>query len=327
MTIDPKLYATKKSSAIERPPFPSVIDATLRSTFVSCPQKFYLEHLLHYKPRTPNVHLHAGSAYAKGLEVVRRAYFESGLAPETAAAMGMKALIEAYGDFECPDDSAKSLTRMMGALEYYLDRYPLAEETAIPSQVSPDRKGIEFSFAEPLPIQHPETGNPIIYCGRMDAIVDFAGGRYGLDDKTTSQLGATWPRQWDLRGQFSGYCWGSAKAGVPIQGFLIRGVSVLKTKYETLQALTYRPPFIIERWYKQLLRDVSRMIQCWESGVWDYNYDDACTAYGGCLFRKACMSDNPDPWLEIDFTRRQWNPLLRTETALEKLDEQRSATT
>jgi hypothetical protein len=300
-----------------RPPFPAVIDNTMRSIFVACPQKLYLEHFLHYKPRTPNVHLHAGGAYARGLEVARKAFFEQGIDPDTAAAMGMKALIEFYGDFECPEDSPKSLTRMVGALEYYFSRYPLPEEAAIPSQVSPDRKGVEFSFAEPLPITHPETQQPIIYCGRMDQVTDFSGARYGEDDKTTTQLGATWPRQWDLRAQFTGYCWGCQQAGIPIAGFLIRGISVLKTKYDTLQALTYRPQYMIDRWLKQVCRDIDRMIRCWKEGYWDYNLDDSCTAFGGCMFRKVCMSEDPAPWLAIDFERRRYDPLLRKEIKLD----------
>ena len=301
---------------MNHPPFPAVIDATMRSAFTACPQKFYLEHMLHFKPRTPNIHLHAGSAYAHGLEIARKAFFEESDDPETAMAKGMKALLEAYGDFACPDDSNKSLPRMIGALEYYFARYPLTEETAVPSQISPDRKGIEFSFAEPIQVLHPETAQPIIYCGRMDQVTDFSGARYGEDDKTTSQLGASWPRQWDLRAQFTGYCWGCQQAGIPIQGFLIRGISVLKTKYDTLQALTYRPQFMIDRWYKQICRDIERMIECWREGYWDFNYDESCTSYGGCVFRKVCMSEDPAPWLEIDFERRRWDPLLRKEEKL-----------
>lgn len=300
----------------ERPPFPAVLDNSMMSRFRACPQKFYLEHMLNWKSKTPNVDLHAGGAYAHGLEAARRSYYEQGEPADIAMAKGMKALIEAYGEFECPEDSPKSLIRMCGALEYYFDRYPLASEEAVPSQISPDRKGIEFSFAEPLPILHPETANPIIYCGRMDQVVDFAGSRYGEDDKTTKQLGGTWPRQWDLRAQFTGYCWGCQQGGIPISGFLVRGVSVLKTKYDTLQALTYRHPFMIQRWLDQLVRDVQRMIKCWEEGYWDWNLDDACTSYGGCTFRKVCMSEDPAPWLEIDFEKRRYDPQLRKEFKL-----------
>ena len=297
-----------------RPPFPEVIDNTIRSAFVSCPQKCYREYLQHFKPRDPSVHLHAGGAYAHGLEKARVAFYQDGLSADDSLALGLKALLEFYGDFECPPDSAKSLERMLGALEYYFSQYPMATDAAKPALIAGGKYGIEFSFAEPIPeVTHPETGNPLIYCGRMDMLTDFAGGRYGEDDKTTSSLGASWSKQWDLRAQFTGYCWGAAQAGIPLSGFLVRGVSILKTKYDTQQALTYRPLWMIERWYEQLTRDLTRMKECWSSGYWDYNLDESCNAYGGCIFKKVCLSQEPERWLETEFVQRKWDPVNRVE--------------
>lgn len=297
-----------------RPPFPVVIDSTLRSSFVSCPRKFELEYLNHWKPRDPSVHLHAGGAFARGLEVARLAYFRDGLPPDEATALGMKALLEFYGSFECPPDSAKSLERMLGAMEYYMDQYPLDQDAAKPVVLEHNnQRGIEFSFAEPIDINHPETGDPILYCGRMDQVVEYAGGVFGEDDKTTSSLGASWSGQWDLRSQFTGYTWACQKAGIPLQGFLVRGISILKTKYDTQQAITYRPQWQLNRWYKQLLRDIGRMIECWKEGYWDYNLDHACGEFGGCIFKRVCLSQDPQPWLETSFEKRQWNPLTRIE--------------
>jgi len=299
---------------MSRPPFPEVIDSTLRSAFVSCPRKFYLEYVEHFKPRDQSVHLHAGGAYAHGLEKARLAYYQDAQSAEDSLAIGLKALLEFYGDFECPPDSAKSLERMLGAMEFYFSSYPLETDQAVPSHISGDKLGIEFSFAEPLlEVLHPETGNPIIYCGRMDMVADFAGGVYGEDDKTTSSLGASWSKQWDLRSQFTGYCWGCQQAGIPLQGFLIRGVSILKTKYDTQQALTYRPQWMIDRWYGQLCRDIERMKKCWQEGYWDFNLDESCNHYGGCPFRKVCLSQDPTLWLETEFERRKWNPVTRIE--------------
>jgi hypothetical protein len=302
-----------------RPPFPEVIDNSIRSAFVSCPRKCYLEYLQHYKPRNQSVHLHAGGAYAHGLEAARVAYYEQGHPAEYAIAVGLAALIQFYGNFECPPESAKSCERMAGALEYYFSQYPLESDPAVPSRISEERHGIEFSFAEPLlDILHPETGNPLIYCGRMDMVADFAGARYGEDDKTTSSLGASWSKQWDLRAQFTGYCWGAAQGGIPLEGFLVRGVSILKTKYDTQQAVTYRPQWMIDRWYEQLHRDLRRMITAWEEGYWDYNLDESCNAFGGCLFKKVCLSDKPDLWLSTDYERRRWDPVNRTEVVVEE---------
>jgi hypothetical protein len=303
---------------MSRPPFPQVIDSSIVASLRSCGRKAELETLLDWKPKVPSVHLHAGAAFAKGLEVGREAYYLDGKEEKDAVAIGLKALFEAYGDFECPADSAKSLERMCGAYEYYFDQYPMSTDKAVPITLPSGKRGIEFSFAEPIDIRHPETGNPIIYCGRMDMIADYAGGIYGEDDKTTSQLGATWSKQWDLRSQFTGYTWGAGKAGFPLNGFLVRGVSILKTKYDTQQAITYRPQWQIDRWYDQLLRDVEHFIHQWKSGKYDYNLDHACNEYGGCPFRQVCLSEpsKQSNWLETGFEKRHWDPLTRVETKL-----------
>ncbi len=608
-----------------RPPFPKVIDSTIIASFRSCPRKMQLAYLDHYKPKSLSIHLHAGGAYAAGLEAARRAFYLDNQPEQTAIALGLKALIEFYGDFECPEDSAKSLSRMMGAFEYYFEQYPMAKDHAIPVSLPGGSRGIEFSFAEPIDFTNPETGDPVLYVGRMDMVCDYAGGVFGEDDKTTSRLGASWPKQWDLRSQFTGYCvtpetevltpqgwvciaklaqgipvaswsagkirfeipndyiemdfkgyltefdgkvhiratpehrqvvfdtysqqyktfsienlprtsgalrflsagmkeggeellpaalrllvafqadgswkdgtamrfhftkstkarrleglfdelelpyskhntqdgsfsyhvpvgtsvgtaiysllgeeklfgnwllglsgsalsifveelqywdgssrgtrgwmyftavpsnadwvrtvaalcghytsmhtqagwktnstayrvnitkghhhavhlteekqvpyegpvhclavpssyflirsagrimvtgncWGSARAGRPLQGFLVRGVSILKSKYETMQAITYRPAWMIERWYEQLLRDMKRMEQAWESGVFDYSLDHACTEYSGCEFRQVCLSADPEPWLRGSFVRKIWDPVNRREIPLE----------
>lgn len=302
-----------------RPPFPHVLDSSLIAAFRSCPRKALFEYFQHWKPKTPSVHLHAGAAYAKGLEVARTKFFLEGASSSDAIAAGLEALLVAYGDFECPLDSAKSLERTAGAYEYYFSVYPLEQDHAVPISLPGGRRGIEFNFVEPIDVRHPETGDPILYCGRMDMVCQFAGQTFGEDDKTTSQLGASWPRQWDLRSQFTGYCWGAAKAGLPLAGFIVRGISILKTKYDTLQAITYRPQWMIDEWYDQLIDfDVPSMIQMWESGVWGASLDHACNEFGGCTFRQVCMAAPEDRgnWLDTTFERRRWDPVTREETRL-----------
>ena len=295
-------------------PFPSVLDSTIMAAFKSCPHKAWLEYIQHWKIRDQSVHLHAGAAYAQGLEVARTAFFVAGKPHADAVAEGLGALLRFYGDFQCPPESPKSAERMAGALEFYFDRYPMDTDKAIPMTLPGGKRGIEFSFTEPIDIAHPVTGEPLVYCGRMDMMVDFENMHLGEDDKTASQLGASWSRQWDLRSQFTGYVWGAARAGIKLDGFLVRGVSILKTKYDTLQAITYRPAWQIDRWYEQLLRDVARMIQAWETGYFDWNLDHSCAEYGGCSFKGVCQMRDPTPLLEVQFERRRWDPILRIET-------------
>lgn len=309
-----------------RPPFPAVLDSSLIAAFRSCPQKVYLEYFHHWRPGETSVHLHAGAAYAAGLEAARTAYYTAGQSPADAEALGLKALLEFYGDFECPPESAKSAERTAGALEYYFSRYPLDSDQAVPITLPSGKRGIELSFSEPIDLadeqmRHPVTGDPLIYCGRADQVVDYQNMVLGEDDKTASQLGASWPRQWDLRSQFTGYSWGFRAAGIPIQGWLIRGVSILKTKYDTLEAITYRPDWQIERWHHQLKRDVIRMKFMWETGYFDYNLDHACTEYGGCVFRQVCQMVDPEPLLAQQFTRRRWDPQRRLEIPIKVVND------
>jgi hypothetical protein len=298
----------------QRPPFPSTIDSTMLKTFRDCPRKFELEYLHHWKSRAPSVHLHAGKAFASALEVVRRAFYEQNLSAEESLELGSGRLIEEYGTFEAPEGSAKSLPRMLGALEYYFSVFPLESDQLRPYQWAPGKWGIEFSFASPLPFDHPVTGEPLIYTGRSDMLAELNGQLFIEDDKTTSSLGASWINQWDLRSQFTGYSWASkVVASIPVAGTIVRGVSILKTKYDHAQVITYRPDWMIDRWLTQVLHDLERMKQCWESGYFDYNLDEACNSYGGCLFRRVCLSPNGEDWLQADYEQRVWDPLAREE--------------
>lgn len=303
-----------------RPSFPEVIDNTLLSAFRSCPQLAYQAYFEHWKSRSPNVHLHAGAAFAAGLEAARRAYYEGDEPLYVAEAVGMRRLLEAYGDFTPPEDSPKSAARMVAALEYYFDIWPLDSDSAKPKRMPSGRYAIEFSFAEPLSVQHPETRNPLIYCGRSDMIVELNGGLFVEDDKTTSQLGSSWANQWDLRSQFDGYVWAAMRAGIKVDGVLVRGVAVQKTQFKHAQYITYRTKWELDRWEHQTIRDINRMIECWKSGYWDYNLGESCAAYGGCQFRQVCKSpqESRHEWLNLYFERRRWDPIHRVEHHLQE---------
>ena len=299
------------------PNFPEYVDSTILAAYKSCPHKFMTEFLQHWKPKEPSVHLHAGASFAAGLEAARHAFWDREEPREEAEAIGLQALLIHYGDFECPPDSAKSAERTAGAFEFYMSHYPLGEDGATPVKLATGKYAIEFSFAEPLGVLHPETGNPILYVGRLDQVSKFADGIFIQDEKTTTSLGQNWAKQWDLRSQFTGYHWGLDKAaGIRANGALVRGVSILKTKYETIPALTYRAPWQIEEWVHVTEDCVGDIVRRWKLGYYPKVLDHACTDYGGCMFRQVCLSPDPAPWLSQYFERREWNPLTREEKRL-----------
>lgn len=299
-----------------RPPFPTVIDSSMLSAFKSCPRKAYLGYFEHWKPAAESVHLVAGKAFASGVEAGRRAFYIDHAAPEDAIALGLASLILEYGTFETPENSPKSLWRMAGALEFYFHSYPLGADGARPHIFPSAAHGIEFSFCQPFPAIHPETGDPLLFSGRADMAADAFGGVFLYDEKTTARLGAQWLNSWDHRSQFTSYCWGFREYGYKPAGVVVRGISILKESYDTAQIISYRSDWEIERWLETSRRVVERMITCWKEGYWDYNLDDACNAYGGCSFTRVCKSPAPDGWLELYFHRKRWDPVARTETFL-----------
>ena len=322
---------------MNRPPFPSVIDSSMLADFRSCPTRTRMKYFEHWKPRDLSIHLHAGKSFAAGAEATRLAFYLGQYKvprgeeqyeildgppgdERRAIACGLRVLLATYGDFPVEEGHPKSASQMAGALEYFFSvAFPLTRDHAEPVALSNGKRGIEVSFAEPLEFPHPETGDPILFSGRLDMLTHYAGGLFGEDDKTTSRLGESWARQWDLRSQFIGYSWGVKKLGYPIQGFLVRGISLQKTGYKHAEASPYYPQWLIDEWYEQVhLHDLPAMVRMWESGKWGRSLAEACNEYGGCEFKVICLSDPAarEGWLEGSFERRRWDPVTRTEVVL-----------
>ena len=305
-----------------RPPFPLIFNESLRSAFVSCPRAAYWEFIEHWKSPFPNVHLHAGKAWASALERARLAYYAEGESPEVAQALGLQTLVMEYGDFIAPErgsGAAKSLDRMIEAFSYYFIAFPLAEDPAQPHIDANGKPMVEFNFALPISddLLHPETGDPILFAGRADMVARFAGALTIYDDKTTSALGGQWAQQWNRRSQFTAYTWAAHCYGIPVTQVLVRGIAILKTSVNHAQAIPVRTKHHIQEWHQQIQRDIRRAIECWESGYWDVNLSDSCSSFGGCLFQQPCMSNNPEPWLAGgNFQKRIFDPVNRTETII-----------
>lgn len=296
--------------------FPSVIDNSMREAFTACPMKFFRGYVQNLTMPQISVHLHAGAAYAKGLEVMRGAFYDDGLSELDALTKGAEALIHAYGDFQPPPDSPKTVDRMVGALEYYTSQYPLDTDYIKPYKAGAEKSALEFTFGIPLPLRHPDTGEAIIYAGRFD-MMGVMNNRDLIvyDDKTATQLGSSWAKKWHINSQFTGYAWAAKQFGFDIRAVVVRGVSILKTQYGTAEVIAYRPDWMIERWYCQLLVEIQRMIDMYKSmkagneSAWPLSQADACSSYGGCMYTDLCDKQNPSQWIETQFITRHYDPL------------------
>jgi len=301
----------------ELPPFPETVDNTMRSNYRKCPRSFFQEFLLCRVMGADNIHLHAGRAYAEGLDVFRKSYFTKDTEDyknyEKALDKGIYAIIKSYGYDEQreshPDweKSPKSCDRLIGAFLSYWDKYH--PKAAVGKMYYRDGVPMsEYGGTLELDVLHPVTGKPLMYSFRFDYTEDRQGLIFLGDDKTTSSLGASWARQWDLRSQFMGYTYAAKRIlGIPAVGVIARGTSILKNSYDHMEVPVRFPPHLLDIWWKQVNTDFQKMVDNWKEANWEYDLADGCAAYGGCKFVEVCKSKLPHRVLN-SMPIRVWNP-------------------
>lgn len=313
------------------PELPIYIDSTMISCFRACPQKFFKEFILGLRPMGLSVDLHAGGCFAAGLETFYEQMYRGGKTFDAALAHAYRRYLTEWGDFVPMKDTPKTRDNVWAALEDYLSTYPPLTDKVQPYLLA-NRPSMEFTFAIPLePIGgsvdnphddsvgfplHPVTKEPFLYSGRFDMLGEMGRRPVVRDEKTTKSIGASWSGQWDLRSQFSGYCWACQQSGLDVDTVVIRGIGILKTKFHQVEAIKQYNALNISRWHEQLRRDLWRLVRMWNEEWWDYNLAESCSAYGGCAFKDLCNSPDETRWYD-NYIVRRWNPLLKNPIAEE----------
>lgn len=294
--------------------FPDVIDNSMRKAFAECPMRFarrYVENLVPTAP--PSVDLHFGACFAKGMEIARKQFYFNGTSSDESIEAGVEAAFEAYGNFQPPVASYKTKDRLVGAVRYYFQQWPLDD------MLAPVTDGVERRFDISLPIGHPETNVPLRYAGRYDMLATDSKLRfYVVDEKTTGKISDSWVKQWDLDSQMTGYIW-SVQRELPFEDLedlevmaQIRGISVLKYEFGHVEIPVVRSQYMIDRWYEQLCHDVHRMVAEYRIGMWDMALNTACVPYGRtCDYAMLCKSANPERLIEGNYGKVVWNPLAK----------------
>lgn len=307
------------------PHFPKNLDSTIMACFDTCETKFYQEYCLRLAPNAISPHLHAGGAIAYGCEIVRKAVYIDGLSTREALIRGTNAFMEFWGlDEDAPfvhEKNPKTFNNTLGALWDYFYTYDPVTDPIQPIRGADGKPAIEFSFGIPMEVNHPETGDPILYAGRFDMLGNYNGNMpCVLDEKTATSLSAGWANQWAMRGQFLGYCFAAQKYGYECSTAVVRGLAIQKTQYKHLQAIVQFNNFHIERWWEQINMRAQRAVDAWNSGKWFMSFGDGCGAYGGCEYMELCVSPDPTTWYG-DYAERLWDPLNRNPTATEEVED------
>lgn len=287
------------------------IDSTMRSCFVSCEHKFFLEFVLGLRPPGVSIDLHAGACFAKAREHVGKAVHLERRSLEDALRTAHAEFMVEWGDIVPIKDTPKTRDRVWEAVEDYFVTYPPLTDHIQPYRLE-GHPTFEFTFAIPLDFPdfplHPESKEPFIYSGRFDMLGEWCGRPIIQDDKTTTSISANWAEQWQLRAQLLGYVWACTQMGIPLDTVCIRGIGILKTKFHQVEAMPSFSRWEVERWLEQLRRDLVRLVKAYTDHYWSWNLGETCNSYGGCQFRDVCKAKNEEAWYSR-YTVHRWNPL------------------
>lgn len=309
---------------------PNYVDSSMLTTFRSCRRKFYWSYVEALSPTGKSVHLIAGAAFAAGVEAARKEAFknpEGGIEAQLNAAFPV--FLREWGDFEAPENSAKTFERTFDALTQYLTEFNPLTDYVQPLHLDPP--SVEYTFAIPIEgVLHPTTKEPFLFVGRFDMLAKYSAAGSGseglpcvVDEKTTSTLPYNWTDQWGMRGQFIGYCWAMQQLGIPVNTAVIRGIAIQKTQIQFRTAIVQFPQHLIDRWHQQLISDLQRIAstyqieQDWQekapglhNSLWELNFGDTCSSYGGCPFLGLCQAKDAEPFFN-NYVRHRWNPLAK----------------
>lgn len=169
----------------------------------------------------------------------------------------------------------------------------------------------EHEFTLPLP-----NGKKLI--GRIDKIIEWDGSVWGMDHKTTSQLGPTYMKMHTPNLQFSGYTWAIQQMGYAnCQGILVDALLVakglLEGKSKTLTPLArdfaYRSKEDIEEYLLITKHIQDSIVDCETMDWWSPNFD-ACSDYGECPYRRICKepAEFRDRIIASDYKVEPWDP-------------------
>lgn len=160
------------------------------------------------------------------------------------------------------------------------------------------------------------TGEPIIFSGHIDRLVEYNGQRWVLDRKTTAASltdgsSQQYFAQYSPDNQMSGYILASRIVfESDAAGAIIDAAQIAKgfTRFERGFAL--RTERQLQEWFEDALFWISLADRFAQANYWPMN-DKSCDAFGGCPFRGICNKDPAvrDVFLQGDYVQEPWDPL------------------
>jgi len=287
-------------------------DSTSLSSFEKCPRYYQFKHIEGWASPLLSVHLRFGAAYATALEHYFKHLALGDSRDEAIRKIIHEALISTWdypvsGEPGQPWDSmhnTKTRETLIRSIVWYLDHFE--DDPTSTVILSDSRPAVEYSFKLPL-------DDGIILCGHLDRLVEYSGGNYIMDQKTTgTTISSRYFADFTPDIQMSTYTYaGKIIFNLPVSGVIVDAaqIAVGFTRFE--RGFIHRSPGLLNDWYDTSMATIERARAATRENFFPMNRT-ACGNYGGCEFRKVCSHspEHRNNFLEADFTRKpRWDPL------------------
>ena len=315
---EPKLLPNSSFSS-KLPRLQLGIDSTSLGEFKTCPRKYQLSIVLGYQPKAESVHLVFGILLHQAREQYDQLRMQAFSHDEALDKVFDTALRATWNPkLNRPwisDHKLKNRLTLLRTIVWYLDA--LANNDPIETVKLPNGKAaVELSFRFASGYQSKLTGEDFILCGHLDRLGKFNDQYYIPDIKTTgSTISQNFFDGFTPDNQFSLYTLASKTVfHFPVKGMIVDAVQVAGGFSRFQRQVIPRSDSQVDEWYGELKYWFGQLELCAETNIWPMN-DKSCGQYGGCKFRGICSKPPAarQLWLDKDFERRVWDPLVSRE--------------
>lgn len=278
---------------------PDALDSSMLKDFLSCPQKFYLAHILGLRPDRDRTALQYGKVWHRAMELLQ----------VEGKSAGLDVIIKSEGEFSLQDAKNRTTARMAEDFMKYLKKWEAVETNW---EVLASEEGFKLELA-----------NGRMWSGRIDEVRRHRVRKYLLahDFKSTTFKTANYFDQFEMGIQIPGYVWALEKLrpDEEVKGATIDCYHIQKNKTDFERRTFHVTALKRAAWEENVCRITDRVWFLIENhledpGAWIMDAGQRCSDYGGCDF-KLIHEIEPKPGdreriLKHDFTELRWDPLV-----------------
>lgn len=277
-------------------------DSTSLGWLKTCPRLYQYSMLQGYRSKADKPDLTFGIHYHSALEHYDKCKAFGQTHDEALYAATLKVVADSWG-WESTHTN-KNRETLIRSVVWYLDHF--ADDPTTTVILANGKPAVELSFQLDI-------GNSNILCGHLDRVVNYANGSYVMDHKTASStIGNYYFNKYSPDNQMSLYTLAAKIVfGTPVKGVIIDAAQIAVNFTAFSRGFTFRTEDQLDEWLEDTRYFIKLAAYYTKENYWPMN-DKACNLYGGCSFRRIC-SKSPsvrDNFLETEFTKSPWNPLI-----------------